>query len=88
MRLTVRQKLKARLVALGIMAETSTIHRIQRGHWGKSAGQWVWCVRDSEGIVTNVGSADTMKECLDADRLDWTDSCYHGDREVVAENDR
>ena len=56
---TVREKLKAKLIELGLMDESDEIIRCHPGHWQRSAGAWAWDVPGR-----NLGSPDTMAACL------------------------
>ena len=68
-RLTTREKLKARLVALGFMTESEEIVRFYPGHIQRSAGAFVWGVRPSL-----LGSPDSMADCLKSKKLERSDN--------------
>jgi hypothetical protein len=43
------------------------IERIRRGRHGKAAGTWAWSARTDDG--REIGSEDTMRHCVMAERL-------------------
>jgi len=63
--MTTKQKLKARLVSLGLMTEAEEIKRLYPGRIQRSAGAFVWIVPTSQ-----IGSPDTMATCLKAKTLE------------------
>ena len=63
-RLTVREKLKRRLVELGWMREHQEIIQSYPGYLQREAWAWVWSVP-----VAEIGSCCTMRECVSAKHL-------------------
>lgn len=62
-------RLRKDLPDLELPADAAIV-RIRRGRHGKAAEAWAWTVH-SATPHRNVGSAETMGECVRAPRLSW-----------------
>jgi hypothetical protein len=61
------QLLRERLKRDGwTIPDEAKFHRLYPGHWQRCAGAWVWTIK---GGGCDIGSSDTVKVCLKADRL-------------------
>lgn len=73
--MTTSQKLLHRLIKDLPELQLNLTHRLRkipRGRHGRSAGQFAWCIVKPNGIDGEIGSEDTMTECLKADELTFT----------------
>jgi hypothetical protein len=61
------EKLYDRLVEMGL-EPAEYPKRIMAGYWQMAAGSWRWSCHDKHGY--EIGSQDTMRECVNANRLD------------------
>ena len=80
--MTVRQKSSERLIAKlrsqGVtIPDGAKFRRLYPGHWQRSSGHWVWTI---EGALCDIGSCDTVRDCLRADYFG-----YLPNGELVAE---
>ena len=74
------EKLFDRLVDMGLKPKTLP-KRIMAGYWQRSAGAWRWsCFTEYH---TEIGSHDTMRECVESKNLDFY---IHGLNTVVCKD--
>ena len=83
--MTVRPRMSERLIARlrsegWSIPDGATFRRLNPGHWQRSAGAWVWTIT---GHACDIGSCDTVRDCLKATRL--VPFAYG---EIIAEFDR
>lgn len=81
------QRLRDELPELDIQPNDS-IEPIRRGRHGKAAGAWAWEVKSFTGRITNIGSEDTVGECLRASALTTYVNSATGAIEICAEAPR
>lgn len=51
-----------------VIKEEASIERLYPGHWQRSAGAWLWYIKNN--FPFEIGSCYTMKECLESKYLD------------------
>lgn len=71
---TIAQKLIIRLKELGLEIPNEAIAKsLNRGYWNKKNGAWSWHVIDQDGHTLNweIGSPDTMTECVKSRILNY-----------------
>ena len=76
---TVSQKLLFRLRELGLeIPNQAQAISLGRGYWQKKNGAWSWHIVDKDGcsLRWDIGSPDTMRECLEAEKLTYYSPNY------------
>lgn len=75
--MTIAEKLRDRLVKeldLHPAEDDQLPTRLRPGHWQRSAGAWSW---DFNTLKGNIGSCETMSECIKAKKLIIKDGSIH-----------
>lgn len=80
----VSEKLFDKLIELGLQPKTIPT-RIRTGYWQRSSGVWKWCCFDEFNV--QIGSQNTMIECLKSKNINLLSGFSNTQVEVIVEND-